>query len=293
MFFINNVDTKYLYTFIAVCEEGSITKAAERLGYVQSSISNQIAILEDIFGKKLFERSAKGVIITDYGKVLLKYAYEYINLERELMDEMNSLDKPCGTIKISTTETFCALRIPIIINNFQKDYPNISFNIETGCVHEIVNDVLSRKVDFGIVPNKPDNIDLEFIPLYKEKLVFISDISYWEKVKKYEEKDVTYIGFGENCLYSSIAEKKLDEIGIKIDKKMQFSSVETIKSIVGSKMGISLVPYENVKNELDEGKLMLILNDKSTSLVGGIICRKQSEKSTLTKIAIDFLKKNI
>lgn len=232
-------------------------------------------------------------MLTDSGKILLKYAYEYMNLERELKDAMNILDEPCGTVKISTTETFCSLKIPKLINNFEEIYPKITFHISTHCVNNIVAEVLGRKVDFGIVPVNPKDKDLEFIPIYNEGLVFISHESYWNQLQESGEKSITYIGFGENCVYGSMADRILMNLGFKIKKRMEFSSIETIKGIVGCKLGISLVPYENVKNDIDSGKLKIILDEHRAMLEGGIILRRGYQGSNISKLVMDFFRENI
>lgn len=239
---ILNLEGKLFHTFIAVFEEENITKAAERLGYVQSTISTHINTLEETFGEKLFIRLPRGVMVTEVGKEFAKYAYRYIDFEKELSDSMINFHQPQGIVKMATSETCAPIRLPEVIRKFSYIYPEISFSVDRIQAEDVIASVLKRKIDFGIIPQDPRLKQLDFIPLYKENLVFISEKSHWEKIKKSNYSDITFFSFGRNCEYTLIAEKILQKFNIKIKRTMEFNNVETIKNMVENKMGISLIP---------------------------------------------------
>lgn len=290
---ILNLEGKLFHTFIAVFEEENITRAAERLEYVQSTISTHINILEETFGEKLFIRLPRGVMATEVGKEFAKYAYRYIDFEKELSDSMSNFHQPQGIVKIATSETFGPVRLSEVISNFSYIYPEISFSVDRIPAEDVIASVLKRKIDFGIIPQDPHLKQIDFIPLYKENLVFISEESYWEENKKSNYSDITFFSFGRNCEYTLIAEKILQKFNIKIKKTMEFNNVETIKNMVENKMGISLIPIGNITKELFDGKFTILSEFPTSELTGGAILIKNGELNKASKLVLEYFKKEV
>ncbi|WML33073.1 LysR family transcriptional regulator [Clostridium sp. OS1-26] len=290
---ILNLEGKLFHTFIAVFEEENITKAAERLGYVQSTISTHINTLEETFGEKLFIRLPRGVMVTEAGREFAKYAYRYIDFEKELLDSMINFHQPQGTVKMATSETFAPTKLSEVIRKISYIYPELSFSVDTIPAKDVIDSVLKRRIDFGIIPTDPCLEQLDFIPLYKESLVFISEKSYWDKIKKSNYSDITFFSFGRNCEYALIAEKILKKFNIKIKKNMEFTNVETIKNMVENKMGISLVPCGNITKEIFDGKFAIIPEFPSFELTGGAIVLKNKDLSKASKLVLEYFEKEV
>lgn len=290
---IFNLEGKLFHTFIAVFEEENITKAAERLGYVQSTISTHISTLEETFGEKLFIRLPRGVMVTEAGKEFAKYAYRYIDFEKELSNSMINFHQPQGTVKMATSETFGPIKLPEVIRKISYIYPELSFSVDTIPAKDVIDSVLKRRIDFGIIPHNPRSKQLDFIPLYKENLVFISEKSYWEKTKRNSCNDITFFSFGRNCEYALIAEKFLQKFNIKIKRNMDFTNVETIKNMVENKMGISLIPEGNITKELSDGKFKIISEFPTFELTGGAIVLKNNQLSKVAKLVLEYFEKEV
>ena len=290
---ILNLEGKLFHTFIAVFEEKNITKAAERLGYVQSTVSTHINALEETFGEKLFVRLPRGVMVTDAGREFAKYAYKYIDFEKELLASMDNFHEPQGVVKMATSETFGPIKLPEVISKISYIYPEISFSVETTPAEDVISSVLKRKVDFGIIPHNPNSKQLDFIPLYKENLVFISEKSYWEKTKRNSYNDITFFSFGRNCEYALIAEKFLQKFNIKVKRNMEFTNIETIKNMVENKMGISLIPEGNITKELSDGKFTTLSEFPSFELTGGAIVLKNRQLSKVAKLVLEYFEKEV
>lgn len=93
------MEMKELAYFIAIAEERSISKAAERLFMAQSSLSQFLSILENNVGSKLFVRTSRGVRLTQEGELMLQYAYktlsEYRSVQNEIKDMKQLKSRPC------------------------------------------------------------------------------------------------------------------------------------------------------------------------------------------------------
>ena len=181
---------KYL-AFLKTVEYGSITKAAEILSYSQSGVSRMIQDIEKEWGLSLLERSRGGVRLTSDGMKLLpriqSLCTEYEALQKQVQ-ELKGMES--GLIRIGTFSSAATHWLPNIIREFQKDYPNIEYELLLGDYTEIETWIQEGRVDCGFLrlPTLPefDTIFLEqddFLvilpenhPLTKKEKIFLSDL---------------------------------------------------------------------------------------------------------------------
>ena len=149
---------KYM-AFVKTVEYGSFTKASEILNYSQSGISRMINDLETEWKVTLLERSKTGVKLTSDGLKLLPHAKaivsEYEKLQMEV-DALNGLQS--GIIRIGTFSSVATHWLPNIIKEFQKDYPNIDYELLLGDYTEIEEWIHTGRVDLGFLrlPTLPE-----------------------------------------------------------------------------------------------------------------------------------------
>ena len=154
-------------------EYGSFTKAAEALGYTQSSISKMIADLEQEWHINLLERSRGGVQITAEGMELLPYAQSLINdyrLLQERVADLNGLQQ--GLIRIGVFSSVATHWMPKIIRAFQNDYPGIQYELLLGDYSEIENWIADGRVECGFL-RLPTRSDFETISLQRDELMLV------------------------------------------------------------------------------------------------------------------------
>ena len=163
---------KYL-AFVKTVEYGSFTKAAELLNYTQSGVSKMIADLEQGWGVTLLERSKHGVKPTSDGMKLLPHAQslcaEFDKLTMQV-DELRGLQS--GLIRIGTFSSVATHWLPNIIKEFQKDYPNIDYELLLGDYTEIEEWIHTGRVDCGFL-RLPTHPEFETIFLAQDRLMAI------------------------------------------------------------------------------------------------------------------------
>lgn len=163
---------KYM-AFIKTAEYGSFTKAAEVLHYSQSGISRMIGDLEKEWRVTLLERSRWGVSLTSDGSRLLaraqKLCEEYRNLQMEV-DDLHGVQS--GLIRIGTFSSVATHWLPNIIKAFQKDHPNIDYELLLGDYAEIEEWIAEGRVDCGFV-RLPARPAFETIPLARDDLLAV------------------------------------------------------------------------------------------------------------------------
>lgn len=252
--------SKYM-AFVASVEYGSFTKAAEKLNYTQSAVSRMISDLENEWKIALLERSKSGVKLTSDGLKIFPYAQsiceKYRNLQMQV-DELNGLQS--GTIRIGTFSSIATHWLPNIIREFQKDYPNIDYEILLGDYTEIEAWILEGRVDCGFL-QLPVSSKLETIFLEQDKLLAILPENHYLANKEVLSlSDLCNEPFmllekGGNAQISEIFENA------GLVPKTHFTTWDdyAIMSMVEGGLGISIlpelilkrIPYRIVTKELD------------------------------------------
>lgn len=146
-----------------IMELGSFTKAAEALGYTQSSISQMIASLENELSIKLLIRSRHGVKLTIEGTELYPFIERTILQYRAMQEKVNEIKGlETGIIRVGTFSSITCHWMPQLIKGFQQRYPNVQFLFHQGDYTSIQEWVKTGAVDFGFV-TPPAVTDLETI----------------------------------------------------------------------------------------------------------------------------------
>lgn len=135
-----------------VLELGSFTKAADALGYTQSSISQMITSLENELDLRLLNRSRHGVKLTAEGAELYPFiersVYQYRAM-REKADEIRGLET--GVIRVGTVSSVTCHWMPQLINGFKQKYPNVQFLFHQGDYTLIPEWIQTGAIDFGFI----------------------------------------------------------------------------------------------------------------------------------------------
>lgn len=268
---------KYL-SFVKTVECGSFTKAAELLNYSQSSISRMISDLETEWQVTLLERGVGGVKLTSDGTKLLPYAksvvVEFEKLQMQV-DEINGLQS--GLIRIGTFSSVATHWLPNIIKEFQKDYPNIDYELLLGDYTEIEEWIADGRVDCGFLrlPTRPD---FETIFLEQDQLMVILPANH--RLADCERFPVSALCDDPFMLLEKGAKAEISEIFERrgLTAKVHFTTWDdyAIMSMVESGLGISIlpqlilkrIPYRIVAKELDVPayrKIGLALREKRTA----------------------------
>ena len=251
---------KYL-SFVKTAEYGSFTKAAEILNYTQSGISRMIADLEKEWGVTLLERSKNGVKPTSDGLKLLPYARnlcaEFDKLKVQV-DELNGLQS--GLIRIGTFSSVATHWLPNIIKEFQKDYPNIDYELLLGDYTEIEEWIHTGRVDCGFL-RLPTHSEFETIFLEKDRLMAIIPENH--PLKDCDKFPVSALCDEPFMLLEKGAKAEISEIFEKnnLTPNLKFTTWDdyAVMSMVESGLGISIlpelilkrVPYRIIAKELD------------------------------------------
>ena len=234
---------KYL-SFVKTVEYGSFTKAAKILNYTQSGVSRMIADLEKEWNVTLLERSKFVVKPTSDGMKLLPYAQNLcadFNKLKMQVDELNGLKT--GLIRIGTFSSVATHWLPNIIKEFQKDYPNIDYEILLGDYTEIEEWIHTGRVDCGFL-RLPTHSEFETIFLEKDELMAIIPENH--KFKDCDQFPVTALCDEPFMLLEKGAKAEISEIFVRnnLAPNVKFTTWDdyAIMSMVERGLGIAILP---------------------------------------------------
>lgn len=146
------LDTNRMFTLREVAAYGSITAAAEALGYTTSAVSQQIAKLEKEAGQPLLERHARGVVLTDAGRSVVRHT-ERILIELEAadaeLDEIRGLR--AGVLAIGTFPTAGSSLLPLVIKEFKTRHPGIELSVLSGRFAQLVDALRRRETELSLL----------------------------------------------------------------------------------------------------------------------------------------------
>jgi DNA-binding transcriptional LysR family regulator len=147
--------------FRAVARHGSITRAAVALGYTQSAVSRQIAVLETEVGARLFDRRPRGVAVTVEGECLLAHAEAIVDrmaAARQDLDALRGLSG--GRLRIGAFPTAVAALVPRAVSAFRNAHPTVVVSLVEGRTPALLERLVSGDADVAVVSAPPaDPID--------------------------------------------------------------------------------------------------------------------------------------
>src|SRR6266700_6727020 len=160
--------------FVTVVEEGSFSKAAERVYRTQPAVSIAIRRLEEEIGAPVFERSQKAPALTELGELVYDYAKRILSLRDQTLDavaELRSLQR--GRVRIGANESTSLYLLPQLILEYREQHPNVKVEIYRHVSERLPREVLGRNVVFALLAFEPVDSDLDSFPILQDELVLI------------------------------------------------------------------------------------------------------------------------
>ncbi|WP_018750874.1 LysR family transcriptional regulator [Paenibacillus sanguinis] len=225
-----------LRIFREVAYEKSISRAAEKIGYVQSNVTAHIHNLEEELGTELFIRHSKGVSLTDDGKQLLSYADQVISL---LDNAKNSFAKNLPTLRIGATQTLAAHRLPLWLSGLKKQYLQVNLSVSTDTQINLIQSVADDNLDCAFVNTEFNHPKLKSVFSFQEELVFITSQNMKVSDIPYQPIVITNIC---GCPYRNLLETWVIKHTTRQPDIIQYDTVEGIIKAVSLGLGISLLP---------------------------------------------------
>ncbi|CAM3180332.1 LysR family transcriptional regulator [Paenibacillus lupini] len=246
------MESAELRIFRAVAREGSITKAAAILGYVQSNVTARIQQLESEVGTALFYRQ-RGMILTPAGSKLLTYAEQILHLLDQAEKFMAETELPSGNLELGAYANISSLHLPKLLTQYYKSYPDVNLSLFTGEAECLLGKVLHYELD-GAFVRLPEINDSNLVKELEitEELVIVSRPEY-KNIKSLYAKPFLMNPSG--CPNRSRLESWLKFQGISQVRYMDFNYLDSIIQGVLADLGVAFLPHSVVQNYEEKGLL--------------------------------------
>lgn len=281
-------------TFITLAKELNYTKTAEVLSMTQPAVSQQIKSIENEFSIKLFYHKGKVLLITEEGKLLLKYCTRLNSLDKTMHVAINDYKTNLVHLDIGLTPSTSEYLVPQILKTINEDQKtNISIHIHP--IKELYERLDTYEFDFLIGDEiMEDQNEHNYIKILNDHLVFVAGAANKFVNKKNIEiselrKEPLVLRHPKSTTrsqFSSFLVLSNDDIS-NYNVVLEIESIPIIKDLVGIDYGVSVLPYSVCKKEIDEGKLK-VLDIKNFNIKRStyIIYRKDAElKSIIVGLA--------
>lgn len=256
------MDTKNLTTFIYVAELRSFTKAADRLGFSQSTVSFQIKQLETELSCQLFERINHTVHLTEKGREVLEYAHQINRMTRKLKDSMKE-EASSGYIRLAMADSLCTSLLSRDFLHFRKLYPNISLKIIAAGTEEMFRLMNHNEADAILtLDNHIYNTEYRILREEKVRTFFVAGagtrIASASSLSIEELLLQPFILTEKGMSYRRLLEERLAELFLEIQPVLEIGSTELICSLVEQGAGISFLPEYVIKDRVEAGTLVCL-----------------------------------
>lgn len=258
------METKLLKTFLTVANYSNFTKAAETLGYAQSSVTSHIHSLEENLGSKLFERLGKKVSLTKEGQLLLPYAEQIIKLIKEAQDVVKAgSETASGILTIGAVESLFVTRLPRLFEEYYKCHPKVELILDFGICSQHLQLLKSGALDVAFLLDRKINLpDFVSEVLMEEPMAILAaphhPLTNKTSIGPLDLEGESLILTEKGCSYRGALESILAETHAHPRTIMEANSIQAIKQFTVCGFGVSLLPRTAVENEIAQGKLVEI-----------------------------------
>src|SRR5579862_2158361 len=248
-----------LQVFLAIANERSFSRAAEKLGRTQPAVSLALQRLELALGEKLIDRSAKDLVLTDAGHAVLEYARRFDNLRLELENSLAELrDNSAGRLTIGANES-TTLYLLRHIERYRQLYPKVKVQVRRSLSSKIPSELLDGNLELGVISYDPADERLISTVLFSDSLVFV--VSPNHRFARRKTVSITELGMetfiAHNVVspYREVVLREFQRQKVALNMDVEMPTVETIRRMVQDNQGVAFLPRMCVEPELEQKTL--------------------------------------
>ncbi len=282
-----------LRTFIAVAEEGHLTRAAKRLYTSQSAVSSHIKTLEEELGVTLFTRTPKGMELTSEGNKLRIQAKKALGAIDDLVFQAKSLQVTVGgTVRLGLNINPVLLKIGELLSLMTQNHPRIEFRMNQRMSWEVMEDLQQERLDGGFIlgPNRSKSV--HSIPLQELNLVIAGPATWENKIQSATWEQLAampWIWTSVSCPFHQVGEKKFQEMQLSPSTVAYSDNEYILMTLIGAEVGIGLLIEEEALEQQRAGKITIWPKDK-LSIPLSFVQRASRENDPLMQVVVAGIK---
>ncbi len=260
--FQDQLDLHRLVVFYTVVNEGTLSKAGERLFMSQPAISAHIKALEQQLGMPLFHREGRRAVVNKAGELLYKKAEQLFSVAEELRVAMENLKGAfIGRIALGCSAVW-QYHLPRTLDVFKRKYPQVEVSLEVAGSDRIEKLVLDRSVDIGFMARPASRAELTQDYLGDDEVVPVCSPSHRlaraESVELSDLASEAFIVREPESATRHATDELLGALDLGANVAMELGSLEAIKQVAMTGYGIGMVSRQSVACELEAGRLVML-----------------------------------
>ncbi len=257
------MNLKQLEVFVAVAESGSFSKGAETAFITQSTVSQHISALEKEFGVRLLDRTGKGALLTEGGKIMLQQARRVIAAAHEIKQAMNRFKGVEDvTLKVGGSTIPGDYMVPAALPVVLERFPGMKIVLLQGDSREILDKIAREEVEVGIIGTRFDDEGFSYAPLGEDVIRLIVDGRHrWAKRRSIDLEELQTGEFVLREAGSGTGKTVVDALAAaglnpgRLNVRAYLGSNEAVKHAVAGGLGVSFLSVISVGKEVERREL--------------------------------------
>lgn len=269
------MELRQLRYFVGVSEAGSLLKASGRLHVAQPALGQQIAALEDEVGARLYERTNRGMTLTDAGKIFLEHARVVLaDIERARTAVHDSARVPRGEVALGLTTTVALAAAMPILKACRTEFPQIRLKLVEAYSGFLGERLQAGRLDLALLYDGIVEEGLSKRPLLDDELVFVTRAAKSRLPKKLPLTALTrwpLVLPGREHGLRHIIDDACASLRPELDVVAEIESLSSVKRATEEGIGSTILPFGSVAQEVAEGRLSIAAID-SPRMVRRVVC---------------------
>ena len=283
---------RHLRIFVAVCENGTMTRAAEALHMVQPTISYAITEMEKYYQVALFERVNQRLVITDMGKELLSKAKEVLE-SFEDFEELASMGDQTRKVRIGLSLTLGQTLLPVYLDGLREKHSNLDITVTVDKTANVEKELEVGNLDFGAVEGTPSSPHLQTVAFGKDELVCVCTKDYPapERVTLEELLGHRLLLREPGSASRDLFDRELYGQRLLARPLLESASNESLLAATMGGHGIAVLPRSLVEGQIVAGDLRVVeIDDASLTRERYLVYHRNKKFNALQRRAFSALK---
>lgn len=245
------MELRALGYFVEIADEGSITRAAEKLGVAQPALTRQVKQLESELGVRLLARLPRGVRLTGAGRDLLEHARRVLEEVARAKDKVRGAARaPRGRIAMGTSPTLAPLLLPRCVARARRECPAVTLKAIEGFSPQLHDALLTGRLDLAVMTNPPRSPALALAPLLSEPMMVVSPPAARGTRRAFSLAELSRTPLVLSAGLRALVEEQLGRLGASLRVEAEVDSIEAIRRLLLSGFGVSVMPISTFHAEI-------------------------------------------
>jgi DNA-binding transcriptional LysR family regulator len=244
---IRDLDVLTLQLFVAICEEGTLTRAARREAIAPSAVSKRLAELEAALNAELFHRQANGMTLTSAGETMLRYSRNMLQNIESIGAELKEYARGIrGFVRVRANMGSIVQFLPDDLSSFLTAHPDIRVDLVERPSRTVVDEIERGGADIGICSSIIDSAQLQHVLYRRFRLTLVvredHPLAQRQEVSIRETLSYEHIGLQEHSAVFQLLSAYAEHLGVHLKLKLHVSGFDALLRMVQVGLGIGIMP---------------------------------------------------